>query len=361
MALKNNKYVTSLPNSGYRIGHLLDDLIAGFILAEWYDLKYLHSPLPEKWEDFFGFGDDEELFADVLHKKHQTVSVISCSPLLGIRYFSPKTLFLLKYIPYLEYWLRTFFKRIPISQLKKFRNPSWGDPTCEGAPWEYFEKVFADFKENDDAVIYCFQRAIRVMLYQVHSWGKEGKIDRNIYHNVIHKLRKKYYKKEHSYKKCYFNTDLINIAIHIRREDATVENQRFLPTAFYANIIKQLSRILEDREYEFHIYSYGSTQQMDEIIAIFQNLSKRVKFHLNQPAMQDIHHMIVSDILVTGHSSFSDWAGFLSQNIKLYHPHFHMIDLDEKEWVVVDDEGNFDVNVVRMMLQKRFPAKVCMV
>ena len=75
--------------------------------------------------------------------------------------------------------------------------------------------------------------------------------------------------------------------------------------------------------------------------------------------MEDIHHMIVADILVTSHSSFSDWAGFLSKNIKLYHPHFHMMDLDEKEWVVVDDEGIFDRDVLRMMLQKQSVVKSC--
>ena len=356
--IKKDKYVTAIPNSGFRIGHLLNDLIAGFILAEWYNLKYLHSPLPLKWEEFFGFGDGEELFTDVLQKKRTTISVISCSPLIGVRYFSAKILFLFKYVPYIEFRLRNFFQRVPIPQMRKLSNPSWGRPCWEGAPWEYFEKVFANYRENDDEVIYCFQKAVRVMLYQVHIWGKEGKIDSQIYHNVIDKLRKKYYQKRHPYKKCYFDPDLINIAIHIRREDATVENQRFLPTSFYTNIIEQLNKILEGCEYKFHIYSYGSEQEMNEIVEIVQNLSKQVQFHLNEPAMQDIHHMAVADILVTSHSSFSDWAGFLSNNIKLYHPHFHMMDLDEKEWVVVDDEGTFDVNVLQMMLQNRFPEKI---
>lgn len=357
MASKNQKYVTATPNSGYRIGHLLNDLMAGFILAEWHGIKYLHSPLPKKWEDFFGFGDGEELFADVLHKKRKNISIISCSPLLGIRHFSPKTLFLFKYISYLEYWLRTFFARVPISRIRKLRNPSWGRPCWEGAPWEYFEKVFADLEEDNREVIYCFQKAVRVMLYQVNIWGKEGRIDDQIYHNVIRKLREKYYKKDHPYKKCYFNPKFVNIAIHIRREDASIENQRLLPMSFYINIINQLTKALEGYEYEFHIYSYGSNREMNEIVESFRDLSKRVKFHLNKPAMEDIHHMIVSDILVTGHSSFSDWAGFLSKNIKLYHPHFHMIDLDKKEWIIVDDEGRFDPNILGTMLRKRFLTK----
>lgn len=336
MQVNLHQYVTTLPNSGHRIGHKLDDLITGFILAEWYSLKYLHSPLPDrKWESFFGFGDQEELFTD-FYQREQSIPIISCSPLFGVRRLGPKSRYLFEQIPEIEYRFRRLQKRVPIEWIREWREPYW-----DGAPLEYIENIFAASDNNKHEVIYCFQKAFRVMPYQIHRWGKEGKVDPNIYYNVLKKLRTKYHSKKHPEKKSYFDSDSINIAVHVRRDDASVENGRFLPLKFYEGVIQQLDQIFKNDAHEFHIYSSGSDHDMAELINTFKGMSSRIKFHLNESAMEAVHHMVIADVLVVGHSSFSHWSGFLSQNVKLYHPHFHMWDLDENEWIVVDDDGKF--------------------
>jgi len=353
----NASYITVIPNSGHRIGHKLDDLITGFILAEWQNIKYLHSPLPqEKWEDFFGFGENEVIFSEDFRKD---LPVISCTPFLGIRYLNPQSRFILRRIAWLEYRAHSILKKSPIKELRKWRRPDFWD----GSPLEYFEEVFSQ-KNKDREVIFCFQKGIRVMLYQIHAWGKQGRIEPDLYDRVIQKLRQKYFKKKHSMKKCYFHLDAINIAVHIRRDDASIENQRFLPLSYYKSLLLNIREVIKSDFYEFHIYSSGSESEMtyiqEELNPIFGN---NLKFHCNEPAMEAIHHMAVADILVVGNSSFSHWPGFLSSGIKFYYPHFHMFNLDESEWITVNINGEFDKFHFSSLLSKyikSFPYSRCL-
>ncbi|NEQ34251.1 MAG: hypothetical protein F6K04_25250 [Leptolyngbya sp. SIO4C5] len=329
-------YLTVIPNSGHRIGHKLDDLITGFILAEWYNVKYLHSPLPEqKWEDFFGFGEGEVQFSQCFK---QDSPIISCTPFLGVRCLSPRQRFLLRYIEWTEYRARFLLKRVPVKQVRQWRSPNFWD----GSPLSYFQQVFQHRTANKSA-IFCFQRGIRVMLYQVHDWGKKDHIDPEIYSKVVNKLRCKYFSKKHPKKFSYFEPNVINIAVHVRRDDASAENQRFLPLSYYEKVLSNLKHVFQDRSYTFHVYSSGTEEDMRQVKDSISQVSDRVVYHLNEPAMEAIHHMAIADILVVGNSSFSHWPGFLSYGIKLYQPHFHMFDLDEKEWVVVNQDGDFDL------------------
>jgi hypothetical protein len=348
---RTNNYVTSLPNSGFRIGHLLNDLITGFILAECFNAEYLHSPLPQKWEDFFGFGEDEQYFDEILNRDRKNVSLISGSPLLGIQKIPNPLLSLHQIVPYVEYYGRQYLKKVPIKKISDLCNPSWGNPFWEGTPFEYFEDAFSKYSlKSDRTNIFCFQKAVRAMPYQLKEWSTSGKVEPHIYYKVLEKLRQKYHQKSHPYKESYFKDNVINVAIHIRREDATIENQRFLPLEFHFNIIRHLTELLQGKEFLFHVYSYGSEAEMNEIVKEFDQISPSIRYHLNQPAMQDLHHMIIADILVGSHSSFSDWAGFLSKNIKIYHPHFFMWDLDDHEWISADDGGYYDPNRLQEML-----------
>ncbi|WP_017658988.1 hypothetical protein [Baaleninema simplex] len=346
------QYVTAIPNSGFRVGHKLDDLITGFILAELYHLEYLHSPLlDDRWEAFFGFGENEQNFSDFIESSKADrldLDLISCSPLLGVRTFSRPVLNWFDSIESLETRGRRWLKRSPVRKIRQWRKPYWS-----GVPFEYLERVFADVERRDRPTVYCFQKAVRVLLYQVLQWAREGKVEKAVYDNVVRKLRQKYHARPHPYKVANFDRDTIEIGVHIRREDASVENKRFLPTSFYQTITRQLDELLGDRRHRFHIYSFGSDAEMNELVNAFQSESygNLVEFHLAEAAMTTFHQMTVCDILVTGHSAFSDWAGFLSYNLKLYHPHFHMFGLDESDWVEVNDDGHFDKDRVAGKLQ----------
>ncbi|MBP0000100.1 MAG: hypothetical protein J7641_14065 [Cyanobacteria bacterium SID2] len=350
--MPKEQYITAIPNSGFRVGHKLDDLITGFILAELYDLKYLHSSLiDDRWEAFFGFSEGEESFTDFIESEHREgFDLVSCSPLMGVRFFSDRTLDRFNAIETLEMRGRRWLKRFPIQAVRTWRRPYWN-----GVPYKYLERVFENRSTPKRTTVYCFQKAVRVLLYQVLQWARDGKVNKSVYDNVVAKLRDKYHNHPHPLKIANFDPDTIHVGVHIRREDASVENERFLPTSFYQTITRQIDDLLTDRSRRYHIYSLGSDEEMNELVQSFtsESYGDRIEFHLGEAAMTTFHQMSVCDILVTGHSSFSDWAGFLSHNIKLYHPHFHMYDLDETDWVVVDDEGYFNKGVLAAKLQPR--------
>ncbi|NES20282.1 MAG: hypothetical protein F6K41_15450 [Symploca sp. SIO3E6] len=343
MVSNSQKYITVIPNPypGARLGHKLKDIFTAFILAEWFNLQYLHNPIPDygdgnDWENFLGLGEKEKLFADVATRD---VFIVSCSPLLGIRRLRSKSYFVLKSIIKLE----RIFRKVIYNRLDriKFIN-EWSSPYWHGVPFDYIEKLFSNINDNHDEIVYCFLHSVRVTLTQVNILGKEGRINQDIYNNVLNKLRKKYHQQQHPDKISSYNPELINIAVPIRREDATLEDGRFIPLKFYENIIKQLIEVFQEQSYELHVYSLASQEDGQEIINSFTQKYKQVKFHINEPAMKVMHHLIISDILIVDHSSFHQISGFLSQGIKLYHPHGYIEELDDDTWIPVDYQGIFN-------------------
>ena len=340
-----NKYVTVIPDphSGARLGHKLKDIVTAFILAEWFNLQYLHNPIPDygdgnDWESFWGLGENEPLFTDVVKKNILTVSY---SPLLGIQRLRYKSYFLLRNIIKIE----IIFRRIIYTRLDRIKfMEEWRSPYWHGIQFNYIQEVFRDINDNNHEIIYCFLHGVRVTLTQINVWGKEKIIDPTIYKNVLNILRKKYHQKQHPDKTCYYNPDTINIAVPIRREDATIKNERFITLKFYENIVEQLIEIFADKSYELHIYSLASQEDAQEIINSFSQKDERVKFHINEASMKVMHHLIVSDVLIVDHSSFHHIAGFWSQNIKLYHPYGYIKELNDDSWIPLDDDGIFNKN-----------------
>ncbi|NET58680.1 MAG: hypothetical protein F6K47_21750 [Symploca sp. SIO2E6] len=339
----SNKYVTVIPNPhpDARLGHKLKDIFTAFILAEWFNLQYLHNPIPDyrdgnNWEIFWGLGKDEELFADVVKKD---ICIVSSSPLLGIRRLRYKSYTLLKNIIKIEKIVRKIIYTI-ITRIKFI--PEWRSLYWHGVEFNYIEEVFKDVNDNKQEIIYSFLYGVRVTLSQINVWGKEGRINPHIYENTLNRLRTKYHQNQHPDKTCYYNRDLINIAVPIRRDDATIKNERFITLKFYENIVDQLIEVFANKSYEFHIYSLASEEQAQEIINSFTKKCDRVKFNINEPAMKVMHHLIVSDVLIVDHSSFPQIAGFLSQGIKLYHPRGYIEGLDDNTWITVDDDGIFN-------------------
>ena len=343
MEINPNKYITVIPDphSGARLGHKLKDIVTAFILAEWFNLQYLHNPIPDygdgnDWESFFGLGENELLFTDVAKKN---ILIVSYSPLLGIRQLRYQSYFLLKSILKIE----IIFRKIIYTRLDRIKFiGEWRSPYWHGVEFNYIQEVFRDVNEKQTEIIYSFLHGVRVTLTQINVWGKQGIINANLYENVLNVLRKKYHQKQHPDKNCDYNSDTINIAVPIRREDATIKNERFITLKFYENIVEQLIAIFEDQSYELHIYSLANEADAQEIIHSFSQKYERVKFHINEPSMKVMHHLIVSDVLIVDHSSFHHIAGFWSQGIKLYHPYGYIKELNDDTWIPVDDDGNFN-------------------
>ncbi|NER24555.1 MAG: hypothetical protein F6J96_28400 [Symploca sp. SIO1C2] len=343
MLSNSKKYITVIPNPypGARLGHKLKDIFTAFILAEWFNLQYLHNPIPDygdgnDWENFLGLGEKENLFTDIVTKD---VVIVSCSPLLGIRRLRVKSYLVLKSIIKIE----RIFRKIIYNRLDSLKFlGEWRSPYWHGVTINYIEEVFGGNKENHQELIYSFLHGVRVTLTQINIWGKAGSINPSIYHNVLEKLKAKYHQQQHPDKISYYNQELINIAVPIRREDATLEDGRFLQLQFYENIVQQLIEVFPEQSYELHIYSLASEEDAQEIINSFSKKYDRVQFHTNEPSMTVMHNLIISDVLIVDHSSFHQIPGFLSEGIKLYHPHGYIKELDDDTWIPVDDQGMFN-------------------
>ncbi|QNN23308.1 hypothetical protein HED60_13830 [Planctomycetales bacterium ZRK34] len=289
--------VTAIANSGGRLGHQLKDIVTGMIVSELFNIAYLHSPLRDaEWERFMGLGTDECMLTD----SHYS-------------YF--------------------------VSQLVQV-SPRW-----HGISWDSLYNVIRGLQARPQPTLLIFQHAIRVLLVQARQWHAKGAIEHDVYSRVINKLRHKYFCTEHPAKKRIVSEGRYNIAIHIRRGDATVRNGRWLPISYYTNIIDQLESLLSKKSAVFHIYSDGTTNAMDQIRHALTKSHRRIIFHLNESPFATFHQMVVADLLVLGHSTFSDWAGFISSQPKLLHPHYHMTGLDDNEWIYVDKHGNISGDV----------------
>ena len=66
--------------------------------------------------------------------------------------------------------------------------------------------------------------------------------------------------------------------------------------------------------------------------------------------IQDIfYHFIQSDILVTCNSSFSAMASYFRDGkITIYHPHDHLENLPEDQFIKTDESGGFDDNKLKL-------------
>jgi hypothetical protein len=77
--MKDKIYVCNIPHQFCGIGHLSSEWNAGFMLASRFDLHFVHAPLPEPWESFFGWGKDELSF-DI--SREMKSEMLTCIPFL---------------------------------------------------------------------------------------------------------------------------------------------------------------------------------------------------------------------------------------------------------------------------------------
>ncbi len=285
-------YVTSRANSGGRIGHQLKDLLTGLIVSKWFGLRLVYTPLNnEKWDKFFGFSG---IAGDLGDSKPD--------------------------------WVRE-------RSIEKPRR--W-----EGIDFDEIVDFVRLESRPDARTLLVFEQAARVQLYQIYLWQRQGRIKHDVYSEVIRVLRECYHAATHPEKQPFEDPTKVNIVVHIRRGDASKENHRWLPSSFYRNVITQLQERGQNSEIVFHVHSAGTDGQMQEIREELHGCAPSIQFYLNTSPFQAFHQMVIADLLVVSHSSFSDWAGYLSTSPKLIHPHFHMTNLDEREWGRMDRKGD---------------------
>jgi hypothetical protein len=112
-----------------------------------------------------------------------------------------------------------------------------------------------------------------------------------------------------------YNNNFTNIAIHIRRGDDILEwdkSVRWIDSNIYDNLILKLNNKIKNPH--FHIFSWGNPNLSVSIPNItYHTVYSGEKF------IEHFNHLVHSDILVVGSSTFSISAGFFNSNTVICH------------------------------------------
>lgn len=125
-------------------------------------------------------------------------------------------------------------------------------------------------------------------------------------------LKECYWEGKSKYK---FDQNYHNIGLHIRRGDITKSGNtnRWLELSDYNRLMNKLRDIGYDKPIKFHIFSEGNQTLFNELE------STDVEFHLDGSDIETFRMLASIDTLVTGLSTFSILAAYLSDNQVIYH------------------------------------------
>ena len=141
--------------------------------------------------------------------------------------------------------------------------------------------------------------------------------------------------------KLIYDSNQINIAVHIRRGDIVAGQQtgeKTLTKRWLDNVVKGLTKHLKEKypEKQHHIYIF-SEGDADEY-RMFEKYGE-VTYCFDMSAMDCFLHMVRADYLVLSKNSFSYNPALLSNGVRICPPGFwHGYPEDEK-WIVAGEDG----------------------
>ena len=282
-------YYSAIPNPGAGIGHQMANWIAGYWFSQQFETKFAHIPFSNsKWESFLGFGEGEMTVEDLQNNGYKKV-------------------------------------RLPL---------------------------FDEYNENEVALnkkIMASYSNQKVIFVAEQDQGYKDQF------GVMQNIKDKFHiaparAKEHS----IFDKHLFNIAIHVRRGDIVIgqENQnpnlllRWQGNDYFETVLIQVLEGLKvTKPIAVYLFSQGDNSDFPEFEK-FDNLH----FCLDMNAQDSFLHMVNADLLTTSKSSFSYKPALLSRGIKVCPQNFWHGYPDTKDFVLVDDNGSFDSNLLNIKL-----------
>jgi hypothetical protein len=275
------------PNPGAGIGHQLANWIAGYWFAKQFGLKFAHLPFStQKWEDFFGFGKDEEKVSHLMKNGYK----IRKLPLFD------------------EYNLHELLLQKNIIH-------------------SYTGRKVIFIAEQDQ--------------FYHDQFGVMDNIKRKFYSAEARKADKLIYLKEH-----------FNIAVHIRRGDIVVSKRtnnpnlqmRWQENDYFKNVLSNtLKNLNVDKPVSVFLFSQGIPDDFRE----FSNIPN-LHFCLDMDAPSSFLHLVYADLLITAKSSFSYKPALLNKGIKICPKNFWHGYPDEKDWILADDNGDFEQEIINL-------------
>ena len=274
-------YFTAMPNAGAGIGHQLANWIAGYWFAKQFELRFSHSPFSSRqWEDFLGFGINEETVPSLIQKGYKTV-------------------------------------RLPL------------------------------FRETDKNEVAAVRKIIQSYNNKKVVFIAEQDQYYKAQYEIADILKTKFYhapaRKHHQ---LIFDPANLNIAIHIRRGDIVVADNknfdkslRFQENDYFVNVLcNTINNIKADKPVAIYLFSQGVPGDFS-VFRQFENIT----FCLEMSALDSFNHMIYADVLITSKSSFSYKAGLLNKGLKICPGNFWHGYPSTPDYILAEENGMPDV------------------
>jgi len=194
--------------------------------------------------------------------------------------------------------------------------------------------------EEHRPVDYCYNRSSLELCF---GWADPRNELSRRFNELIPEFKRKYYQGKKTGIKNEFT-----VAVHIRRGDVseTFNSHRFTGTDAIAKTVAAAKSILDSRKiaHTLRIYSQGSPTEFAELAAL------DVDLNLDADPVRTMQEMIEADVLIMAKGCFSNYAGMISDGIKLFDPaalagsrmpgwwHFSPPD----DWLPCHPDGSFD-------------------
>jgi hypothetical protein len=293
------------PDDSPGIGHEFRNWLTGYNIADYYKLKFVHSPFagdhvvpPDKWytvgrvdvpvkqwESFLNFGKNELTIED-LPKDIKTIQL----PRIGCH------------------------TNVSSHQFDKIINNHYNENILFKCPFNQFLSM---------------------------RWS--------IYYS--NRFKNKYWEKRKVNPiTTPFVTNQLGVGVHIRRCDVNPKRypDRFIPNLYYKTVLEKLLSI--DSNIDIHIYSDAKDiKEFPELIDI-----PNTSFHLRTDVFETFHSLVVSDICVMSHGSWAILVAHLNRGVKITMPWNDAWNkfLTDKDIVPTNKNGNFDPNVLGKAIER---------
>ena len=277
-------YFGARPNPGAGIGHQIANWIAGYWFAKQFGLKFAHIPFAQNsWEQFLGFGDKEKTAEELIKKQG--------------------------------------YKKVLLPLFNEFNNTEV----------TLIKNIIASY--NSRRVVFL---------------AEQDQFYRDQF-GVMNEIIDKFYKaKVRENDKLIYSKDNFNIAIHVRRGDIVQgqesNNQNILmrwqTNEYFETVLsKVIEKIKPIKPIAIYLFSQGDRKDFS-VFEQFEN----IHFCLDLDAQNSFLHMVYADLLITSKSSFSYKPALLNKGIKVCPRNFWHGYPETKDWILVDDDGNFDTS-----------------
>jgi hypothetical protein len=280
-------YFAAIPNRGAGIGHQLANWIAGYWFAKQFNLKFAHIPFSsQKWEDFFGFGENEIQVTDLVTKLgYSTIKL----PLFDE--YNPNEVSLIKKI------------------IRSYNN-----------------KRVVFIAEQDQ--------------FYKDQFGVMNDIKSKFYASKTRKNDKLIYNPDH----CNIAVHLRRGDIVSKKDKNPNLSMRWQNNDYFFNVLSSVMNTIKSiKPTSIYIFSQGLPADFKEFTT-FDNMH----FSLEMNEQDSFLHMVYADILITSKSSFSYKPALLNNGLKICPRNFwHGYPPNTKDWILAEEDGSLDVDQLK--------------